>query len=220
MTVPAKKTETLPDLYSPSASIDANDVQVPTIKFGHPQSELCAELGIKLGVIYAAAGRDDPDPQILWDPAVEGKNPGMRFHVLDMEKYKSRVVDGEVERFDFHDADAPEGCDTVYRYTVVLPGVDEQMPFRMSLYRTKANAARAINTVLVKNEGKSPAHHIAFEMTTRNKKVEGKGSWTVPLVRMVEATPEDIAVATRLAAMIGASSGGSSSAPKADEPAI
>lgn len=209
----------LPTLYSPSASIDANDVQIPSIKFAHPQSALCQEHDMKLGVVYAAAGQDDPDPAILWDPNAKGDNPGVVFHVLDMEKYLSKVVDGEIERFEFGDPDAPEGCNTVYRYTVVVPAGDTELPYRMSLYRTKAAAARAINTVLVKNEGKSPAHHVAFELTTVNKKAD-KGAYTVPRVRRVEATPANIALADKLAAMIGAASGPSSSSRSSDEPAI
>lgn len=208
----------LPALYSPSASIDANDVQISTIKFGHPQSSLCQEHDIKLGVVYAAAGQDDPDPQILWNPSAKGDNPGVIIHILDMEKYLSKVVDGEIERFEFGDPDAPEGCNTVYRYTVVVPSGDTELPYRMSLFRTKAAAARAINTVLVKNEGKSPAHHVAFELSTVNKKSD-KGAYTVPRVRDVEATPEGIALADKLAAMIGTASGPAASS-RTDEPAI
>jgi hypothetical protein len=195
----------VPALYTPPPmEIDSDDIQIPAIKFGHHQSELCQEHNIKLGVIYAAAGKDDPDPQILWDPAERGENPGVLFHVLGLRKGKSKMVDGDLTRWDFHDADAPSDADKTYTFTLLLPEVDTEIPFRTTLYRSKAAMARTILTVVQKNQGRVPQYALAFRMTTVNKKKEGIGSWTVPQARMVEANPEHVALAGRCAEMVAA----------------
>lgn len=208
----------VPALYTPPPmEIDASDVQIGGVKFGHPSSTLCQDHDIKLGTIYTATSKDDPDPQTLYVPG--GKDEGVLLHVLGMYKGKSYGSGDDFETWGFNDPDAHPDADTTYNYQLALPEIDPDMPFKMTVSRSKAAAARTINTVLVKNAAKGPAYTFAFRMTTVNKRKEGVGSWTVPQVRLVEATPENVAIAEQLAMMVG-SRNEAPAAPASDAPAI
>lgn len=215
----------LPALVTtPALEIDATDVALSKVYIAHFQSKLvqAEDSELKAGMIFAATGEDDPEPAILWDPKAKEPNPGVLFHVLGLRKGKSVTVDGELQTFAFNDPQAPEDAWVTYGYTIVLPEHDLTEPYRMLFTRTKGPAAKQINKVLKKNEGRGPAWASAFRMTTAFRE-NAKGKWYVPMIQIVEANPEHVAAAETLAGMVADSSPftpPASSRAAADEPAI
>ncbi len=209
----------VPALYTPAPlDLDGSDVQVAGVKFGHPSSTLCQDHDIKLGTIYTSTSKDDPDPQTLYTPG--GEDTGVLIHVLGMFKGWSYGSGDDFETWSFSDTGRYPDANLTYNYQLALPEVDTEMPFKMTVSRSKAAAARTINTVLMKNAAKGPAYTQAFRMTTVNKRKEGAGVWTVPQIRMVEATPEHVAIAENLARMVGDRPADTPSPARTDEPAI
>jgi hypothetical protein len=212
----------VPALYTPPPlEIDANDMVLPRIYFAHPSSDQVEAHSITTGAIFSAAGEDDPDPQILWDPKKHKDKPGVLFHVLGMWKGRSATVDGKLERYAFSDPNAPADSWVTYNYTLALPEGDTDVPYKMLLTKSKAGAAKSINTVLAKRASAGPAYLTAFRMTSIPKKND-KGSYSIPQIRVVESTPTGVEIAERLA-MMAAASVPNEPAPvagRSDEPAI
>lgn len=227
MTAVAAPTGGVPALYQPPPlEIDGSDVQVPSVKFGHPSSQLCQDAGIKLGTIYSATSKDDPEPAVLrvyqdlaTTPTAE-RDPGLLIHVLGMHKGKSMKVGDDFTTWAFHDPEAHPEADTTYNYQLALPEIDPDMPYKMTLSRSKSSAARTMNTILMRNADKGPAYVFAFRITTTNKEKEGVGRWTVPQARQVEAVPEHVAIAENLAQMVSSRPASAAAPVKTDEPAI
>lgn len=206
---------------TPALELDQDDVQLQRIYFAHPASKQVEENdNLKGGMIFASTGEEDPDATILWDPSAKGDNPGVLMHVLGVRKGKSLSEEGDLQTWAFNDPDAPPEAWTTYNYLVALPEVDPDNVFKMLLTRTKTAAAKQINTVLKKNEGRGPAWNCAFRITSAPR-TNPKGKYFVPRVSPAEATDENIATSAALAEMI-ASSVTETPARRsdADEPAI
>jgi hypothetical protein len=206
---------------TPALEMDANDVQLPKIYFGHHQSKLVQDDSNDLvhGCIFTATGEDDPEPQLLWLPpkGQAAAKPGPIFHVIALKKGKSVTTDGELEMWDFNDPSAPPESWVTYKYTVALPEVADDIPYTMLLTRTKAPAAKGINTVLARNAGRGPAWNNAFQMTAKGRE-NTKGKFVVPMISVVEAKEANVAVAEKLAVMISGTS--AEAQATGDEPAI
>jgi hypothetical protein len=183
---------------TPAMEIGSEDVALPRLYIGQYMSDHVQEERVKAGAIFTALGKDDPDPQVLWEPGTE---EGVRFHVLALRKGKSISADGQLLLYAFDDPDAPADAWVTYNYVIALPRVDQDVPYKWLLTRTGRPAAQQINLVIKKNEARGPAHENAFEVVTSPRE-NAKGKFFVPRIRPVEAEKEDVELATQFATML------------------
>jgi hypothetical protein len=200
---------------TPANELSAEDIALPTIKLGQFMSEHVQEKRVDAGSIFSATSSDDPDPITLWE---QGSDDKLRFYVLALKKGKSVSSDGELVLFDYNDPEAPPDAWVTYNYTVALPNVDAEMPFKFLLTRTGKPAAQQINTVLAKN-GTTPAYKLAFELDCVERSNK-KGKFFVPRVKHVEMTEAESAVAENLSSLVNADPAAAAPADRAEEPQI
>lgn len=214
--VAAQPAAQVPDLVRtrPVLDIGAEDVALPRIYIGQYMSEHVKDQLVKAGSIFTATGPDDPDPQVLAAP--ESKE-GVVLHVLGLRKGKSFSDGGELQLYDYNDPSAPENAWITYNYTIALPTVDEEVPYKWTLTRTGRPAARQLNTVLKKNEGRGPCWVNAFRFTAA-KRENAKGEFFVARVAPVEADPSHVQIAERLGVMVSGAT--SEFNATGDEPSI
>lgn len=217
MTEVAERASQVPALAStPAIELDVNDIALPRLYIGQYMSHAVQEGRIKAGVLFAAENADDPDAYALWTPAEKPK-PGVLIHVLRMRKAKSLQANGELLLFDFDDATAPPEASVTYNYTLCLPEVDPDLPFKWLLTRTGAPAAKKMNTVLIKNSISGPAYQTAFRATTAPRE-NAKGKYFIAQISPVQADQAHTDIAAAIDAMLGDAP--ASSAARSDQPAI
>lgn len=185
---------------TPALEIEAQDIALPRIYIGQYMSKAVQEQLVKAGSIYSATGQDDGDPQVLWN---QGDDSGVVFYVLGLRKGKSIQDNGELVLFDYDDPNAPPDAWVTYNYSVAVPSVDTEIPFKLLLTRTGTPAARNINLILKKNATRSPAWATAFSLTAAARE-NAKGKFFVARVQQVEHVKEDVEFAEQLALMIAA----------------
>jgi hypothetical protein len=203
---------------SVSLELDSADVSLPRIRIAQGQSVAVQDGLVTLGDIFASTGKDDPDPVVLTGFGEDA--PGVLVHVLAVKKGKSLTIDGELNTWSFNDPDAPVDARTTYDYTVVLPEVDPDVPYKFLLSGTSTPAAKTINTILLKNADRGPSYTLAFRFRTA-KRETSKGGQTykyyVARVRQEDAKDAHVQLASDLAGMIAGAAveqtSGSSSAP-------
>lgn len=206
----------VPALVStPSVELTAEDVALPSIKLGQFMSDHVQEDRVPAGSIFSCQGQDDPDPVVLWE---QGSDDLLRFHVLALRKGKSISDGGELVLFNYDDPNAPADAWVTYNYIVVLPEIDQEMPYKFLLTRTGKPAAQNINTVIAKNLASGPAHALAFTLDCVQRENK-KGKYYVPRVKHVEAVPEHVELAESLAPMVASAAETTQETPAA-EPAI
>lgn len=185
-------TAQVPDLRStPALDITADDVALPRLHIGQFSSKAVQAQLVKAGTLYYASGQDDPDPQTLETPLV--------FHVIALRKGKSIVEDGNLQRYDYLDPDAPAGCNVTYDYSLAIPSIETSMPFKWLLTKSATPAARNMNLVLAK--ASRPHWEMAFSATLAERE-NPKGKYWIPQVRQVEAEKANIGVAKDLAVLL------------------
>ena len=191
----------VPALYSPPPlDITSDDIALPRIYIGQFMSQHVKDKAVNVGDVYAAAGPDDGDPQVLWASGSDAAKAPV-FHVLSMQRGLSATINGELQRFKVGDPSAPEDAWITYNYVVALPEVDPSVPYKFLLTKTGRPAAKQVNLVLSKNAGTGPAWNHAFALTSA-KRENQKGEFYVARVQNVEAKPENIAIANELALMV------------------
>lgn len=202
---------------TPATELTGEDIALPAIKLGQFMSDHVQEDRVPSGSIFSATGADDPDPVVLWE---QGNEEKLRFYVLALKKGKSVSSDGELVLFDYNAPDAPAEAWVTYNYTIALPNVDEEMPYKFLLTRTGKPAAQQINTIIAKNAA-TPAYKLAFELDCKERSNK-KGKFFVPRVSHVEATEAEVEVAEKLSALVNADPAAGQAAPadRAEEPAI
>lgn len=189
-------------VHRPALEIDGGDIALPRLYIGQFMSDAVKDGIVKAGSIYAATGQDDPDPQVLaaGDPKVGvSRENGITIHILGMRKGKSFSDGGELQLFDFHDPAAPKEAWVTYNYTVCIPEVDAEVPFKWLLTKSGAATAKSMNMVLMKSG--APAHEVAFKFWTA-KRENQKGEWFVAQAARVDADPANVETAERLSAMV------------------
>ena len=196
----------VPDLVrTPALDITAEDVALPRIYVAQFTSQAVKDGLVKPGALYAASGSDDPDPQILATPGNKdgvAEDKAITFHVLGLVKGWSHSEDGgDLQTWRFDDPDRHPDAWVTYTYSVALPEIDDQVPYRWLLTRSARNTARGINTVLVKNAATAPSYGTAFAAFTAHRS-NAKGEWYVPRVKPIEAKKENVEIAERLAVMV------------------
>lgn len=210
-----KQSSQVPALAStPALEIGSEDVALPRLYIGQYMSDHVQEERVKAGAIFTALGKDDPDPQVLWEPDQKG---GVVFHVIALRKGKSISENGELVLFAYDDPEAPPDAWVTYNYVIALPEADQDVPYKWLLTRTGRPAAQQINMVIKKNEARGPAHELAFEVISSPRE-NAKGKFFVPRIRPVEAKDENIKVAEQFLTLV--SSDVASVKSDGDEPAI
>jgi hypothetical protein len=186
----AETSSNVPALrHDPATTIIAEDVALPRLYIGQDMHQAVQDGDVKRGEIFTALGSDDPQPEILKQP--------VEFFVLGLRKGKSISIDGELFRYDYDDPDAPANAWITYTYTVAIPSVNKQLPYRWLLTRTGRPTAQRINLVLGLDGAERPPYVHGFSLTTREQK-NNKGRWFVPVVAKTEPGDEDVAVAKAL----------------------
>lgn len=198
----------LPALPPTSAldGIDAGDVTLPRIKLGQPQADLVINDSVPKGCIFKIDGREDEYPEVL---LAAGDEAGLLVHVLGIRKGLSISIDNELTTWAFGDPDAHPDARVTYDYALYLPEHDTQVPYKMLMTSTATSTAKAMNTVLKRNEARGPAYANAFRITTKLRQAEKNGqkfSWFVPIAKTVDADQAHVAEAGQLAGMIAGSS--------------
>ena len=214
----SKREAQVPDLIqTPALTITAEDVALPRLYVGQFMTKAVQEQLVKPGTIFSAAGAEDADPVVLFDPAK--KDPGVLFHVLGLRKGKSWTAGPgeELQLFDYDDPAAPADAWITYNYTVYVPEGSDDVPYKLLLTRTGKPAALQINTVLKKNSISGPSWETAFRLTTSPRE-NNKGKYFVPRVAVVEATKEHIATAQTIA--LDMFSQATAPTARSEEPAI
>lgn len=197
----------LPALPQQSAlDIDANDVSLPRIKVGQPQSPAVIDDSVAKGSLFSTTGSDDEYPEQLY---THGAPEGLLVHVLGMTKGLSISVDNELTTWAFGDPDAHPDARTTYNYVLYLPEHDTEVPYKFLMTSTATSTAKKINTELKRNEARGPSYSLAFRLTTKERKAEKNGqkfTWYVPVVQTVDANDTNVVAASKLAGMIEGSS--------------
>lgn len=224
MTAVATKEAGVPALaHRPNVTADltSEDVALPRLYIGQYMSDAVKADLVKAGSLFTATGSDDPEPNVL---AASEKGAGVSaenavtFHVLALRKGKSLSEEGgALQMWDYDDPSAPEEAWVTYSYTIAIPDVDPDMPFKWLLTRTGRPAAKQINTVLVKNAN-TPAYEMAFKVSTQ-KKGNAKGEYFVAKVSPAAASKEHIKIAEAMSYMIQGNAGATASTTN-EEPAI
>jgi hypothetical protein len=201
---------------TPATEFTAEDIALPQIKLGQFMSDHVQEDRVPAGSIFATTGAEDMDPVVLWE---QGDEELLKFYVLGLRKGKSVSSDGELVLFAYDDPDAPSDAWVTYNYTIAIPDVDQEMPYKFLLTRTGKPAAQQINTVIAKNIATTPATKLCFQLDCAERKNK-KGKFFVPRVKHVEATEDGITVAEKLATMVASDPAAQAATERADEPAI
>ena len=201
---------------TPALDIDSSDVALPKLYVAHYLTKAVQDGLVVAGQIFSASGPADPDPVVLYDGKPDSE--GVLIHVLSLTKGRSAKVGDDLKIFAFDDPDAPADSWITYNYVVVVPEFDADVPHKLLLARSGTSAARTINTVLKKNEARGPAYLAAFRISTA-KQENDKGRWFTPLVRVVEAKAEHVALVSGLADLVCAAPA-QISPPRSDEPSI
>lgn len=213
-----KAAAQVPDLVrTPALDITADDVALPRLYIGQHMSAAVQDGLVKPGAIFTALGKEDADPNVVWGPPGPKAGEGVLVHILGLSKGKSLSVDGELELYDYDDPNAPPEAWVTYNYTVALPEVDADIPYKWLLSRTGAPAAKQINLVLKKNAGRGPAWHTPFRFTTVPRE-NAKGKFFVPRVSQAEADASHIEIAESLAEIVATVPAAEHS--RSEEPAI
>lgn len=201
MTDVATTGSNLPAAYTPQVAneISAEDIALPRIKVAHSSSQLAQDGLVRMGQIFAAFGRDDNDPTVLYDPKDKDAK-GVLFHVLDLRKGWSLNTDDGFQTWADNDPSRPDESWRTYDYVLCLPEVDAELPYKFLFTKSAKGQAQKINLQLKRAAVAGP-HTLAWRVTTAERSNE-KGRWYVPQVKSEPATAENIAAAEALLEMV------------------
>lgn len=209
MTAVTKRESAVPDMVrTPALTITSDDIALPRVYIGQFMSAAVQEGLVTAGQIFSATGADDPDPVILWDPKGKGIfKDGVEFYVLNLRKGKSWTAGPgeELQLFDYDDPAAPADAWVTYGYTIAIPAVDTDVPFKLLLTRTGKSAALQINTVLLKASVKGPSWQSKFVLTATPRE-NNKGKYFVPRVAAAEAVLSEVEVAEKIGLSLSSAS--------------
>lgn len=201
LTVPEPALPALADTPS-AAPLDSSDVAFPRLYKGEGQSAFVQENVVPKGCIFTAAGKDDPEPEVLVENATTGD--GVLVHVLQASKNKSLQVDGgEFQTWAFNDPAAPAEARTGYQYVLALPEDQPGIPVRVTLAKTSSGTAKRINFRLMQHSG--PPHELAFRLSLKAKSSEKNGQkffWYVWSEKFEDSKKENVAEAEKLARLV------------------
>lgn len=207
-----KRPSQVPALVNtPALEFTAEDVTLPRIKMAQFMSSAVQDQLVTPGDLFASVGADDPQPTVLDQPVL--------FHVIALRKGKSysESPGAELQRFDYGDPDAPAGAWVTWDYTVALPEVDPDTPYRMLFTKTGTGAARTVNTTI--DRSGQPHYELAFELTTVQRE-NAKGKFYVPRPVAVDAKPENVEAVIKLAEHLSSNETDSAGTSATNQPDI
>lgn len=181
-------SSSLPALAETPASqqMTADDLPIRKVYIGQLMSKAVVNDTVPKGCLYIAAGAEDPDAEVIW---TADDKKGVLAYVVGFNKTKTLSVDGgDFEIYDLDDPSAPAAAAITYNYQLVLPEIDDIMPFKVHWTKTQTSAARKINETLMRGANKGPAYKHAFRITT--KIVVKEHTWWVPVIEVVTADPK------------------------------
>ena len=180
-----------------ASTITAEDVSLPRLLVGQHTSRAVQSQLVKPGCIYAALSSDDPAPQVLYEHG--GKNGVLMYPIGMLKGWK--IEGGEdYQEFAFDDPNVPHDASLFYRYHLLAPAVDMELPCQLSLSRSGAQTARNINTILKRGEP-NPWWQHAFVLTTTEQQ-NHKGRYFVAQTIETSADPAHVQRAGELAELI------------------
>jgi len=209
--VAVPEASAVPELApTPASTITAEDIAIPTLYMGQ-RSQTIVDGGLaSKGDIYAALGQSDNEPEILWES--DSKSPGVLIVPLFMFKSWSFSPGpgAPLEMWPFEakgreypdgppltDRDPKKRAYLVYNYTLYLPEVNPEMPYKTRFYRSGAPAAQKINQVLSLNH-ELPSYHFGWRWTTATQTKQGVGSYTIPQLTREDPSEDQVAGAKAL----------------------
>lgn len=211
----ARQPSTVPALApTPASTITAEDIAIPTVYMGQSAQTQVGSGNAGVGDIYAAQSQDDSEADVLWEyvePAPEGAgvllvplhmrkswsySPGAGQN-LEMWPFEARgraYPDGPL----LDDPDPKKRAWLTYNFIILLPEVDDGMPYKTRFYRSGAPAATKINGIAARD----PEHYHGFRWTTAKKSKQGVQPWYIPQLKQVELTTEQQESADSLLRML------------------
>lgn len=197
----------VPALYDPATTITSEDVILPKLKVGQYSSAVVQDELVPAGALFTVTDAEDPEPVVL---AKAGDKKGVVVHVLASPRKGWSYSDdeetgGELLRWAFDDPERHPKAWVTYTYPVLIPEGDVDVPYTLLLTRSNKPTALKINTVLKRNAGAGPVWTTAFRLTTQRRE-RGNNKWFVIQATPVEAKPEHVEAAERLAAEMSGSS--------------
>lgn len=203
----------LPDLVRPAQAaantLDANDVTLPRLYRGESQSNAFKDGNVELGSIYIAQGSEDPEPiTVATTKKGEESSSTIRAHFLAVKKGLSVRENNELRTWQWGDPSAPAEARTTYDFTLVLPEIDEDIPVKVLMSSTSTQTAKRINFLLLKLDDPTRWPELAFELSIKRREKTDGGSkqvWYVWQAKTVEADENHVAIARKVADMMGIS---------------
>lgn len=202
----AARGETLPaQRYDAADEIGAEDVPFPRMKFAQKSSDdVDAEL-VEYGAIYTRIGAGDVEPVTVSEPT--GKeigtqsSPAVRFYVLGIRTgYSWRDENDQFQRSQFPPDNltvakvqaAGHRVDKTYDYTVAMPELDSEMPYRFLLTGAWGGpAARLLNLMLKRAAQNGPSSEAAFEVVAEKGK-NAKGMFSKAVVTRAKVPAREL----------------------------
>ena len=218
--------------YNPAQELTSEDIPVPRVKFAQGLSSVVTDGLVPYGAIYKTLGRDDPQPEILVDPAkANGETgEGVRFYVYSVKKgYSFKNAAGDLDNTrdgTYPDLSLVKNNDPkeVYRtfdFTIAIPEHDQMLPHKLMLYRRwGASAAKRINLALLQAQAadKDPSS-VAFTLKAKKDKND-YGSFATAIVDVADVpaveAQKDAEIVEKLRSFVG----NSQSTPQPSRPAI
>lgn len=190
---------------TPSAApLDSSDVAFPRLYKGEGQSAFVQEEKVPKGCIFTAAGKDDPDPEVLLEKAAVPDVKGVLVHVLSASKNKSlQIQGGEFQTWAFNDPAAHPDAKTGYQYVLALPEDMPGIPVRVTMAKTSTGTAKRVNFRLMQHSG--PPHELAFRLSLVPKSSEKDGQkyfWFQWVEAFEDADPKNVEEADKLARLV------------------
>lgn len=186
----------VPDLApSPATTIGYEDIAPPTLYTAQRTTTAVDTQLVKYGDLFIAQGKDDPEPQVLW----ESGSSDQGVLIIPLHMYKTWTYsDGEnLRSWPYANGQPPAEAVALaestgkpvfrtYNYIVFVPDYDQEMPVNLRLNSRSARpAANAINLEVSRSGGRWLDS--AFRVTTR-KQESGANKWAVPVVVKAKAT--------------------------------
>lgn len=188
---------------TPALDLDSTSVQLPRVKIAHTSSVAFQEGNVAFGDLYSACGKEDPDPVILRHSKSAAGEDGLLFHVISVKRgWSGKDADGKFDTWKHNDPARPENATETFDYTICLPEVDPDLPYKFLMSSSASGpAAKQINMLLLKNQERGPAYILAFRCTTKPRE-NPKGKFYSLIVRQEDATAENIAATEALAILV------------------
>lgn len=188
-----------------NTGIEASDMGIPTMSIVHHSSKACKKKRAQFGDLLIGASADDVEATVVYSNE-NGDAPIRVYMVGPIEKwYSSKYVPGtKSTKWDIDDPSVPADAELQYRYTLLVPSFDEDMPVRMYVKGTGIPAFRKLMTKvkIAASKGIYP-YELAFDLSTEHIETN-ELEWFVPVLSLAEPDPSHIEMGRNLYTQIAA----------------